>query len=552
MMRRWTALSLAVLLLLSTTSCAQQARVEGVPPVKSTQSPQLGPGIPLEETLPEHVGPTWEEGRTLDIELPGNYNGLELPIQGATGYTSVELPLWAAVEDAAAAAEAVEAWETAQAEAAQLAEEQAAQASPSLPPPTGTVPGVTAGMAAPSVSPSPAPEAGQTALPTESPAPADTSPALPSETPAPQETAPLSSASPAPEETSLPASSTLPEVPAVTETLPAETALPTETLPPEETEPPTLTDGALTLLPSGTPFTVLQEEGDWWQIAVEADYYADEEQTDLQHGELTGWVEHRYCLVNLPDVIPSILYDATNSYASLFVTCGKSIPGITGEAFYPGKTYNQRLGREEFMMPVLYAMAKKLCQVQRSALAEGNSLVLYEGYRPNALQTKVYYAMSDMVREDPEVRAAVADPPWQISWFISSGLSNHQRGYAVDMSLAKVSEVAEYTVSGYRCLQVTGYELYEMPTPIHELSRAAATFTAPVNSLSPSAWKEAELSPSMNAPALGLQRYCTQSGLTPLSSEWWHFNDLDARSQILEHQGIGDFLISSIRSVAPG
>ncbi len=56
----------------------------------------------------------------------------------------------------------------------------------------------------------------------------------------------------------------------------------------------------------------------------------------------------------------------------------------------------------------------------------------------------------------------------------------------------------------------------------------------------------------MNAPALGLQRYCTQSGLTPLSSEWWHFNDLDARSQILEHQGIGDFLISSIRSVAPG
>ena len=110
MMRRWTALSLAVLLLLSTTSCAQQARVEGVPPVKSTQSPQLGPGIPLEETLPEHVGPTWEEGRTLDIELPGNYNGLELPIRGATGYTSVELPLWAAVEDAAAAAEAVEAW----------------------------------------------------------------------------------------------------------------------------------------------------------------------------------------------------------------------------------------------------------------------------------------------------------------------------------------------------------------------------------------------------------------------------------------------------------
>ena len=281
--------------------------------------------------------------------------------------------------------------------------------------------------------------------------------------------------------------------------------------------------------------------------------YVDEEQTQTQRGEITGWLEHKYCLVNLPDVIPSIIYDATNSYASLFVTCGKSIPGITGEAFYPGKTYNQRLGREEFMMPVLYAMAKKLCKVQRSALAEGNSLVLYEGYRPNALQTKVYYAMSDMVREDPEVRAAVADPPWQISWFISSGLSNHQRGYAVDMSLAKVSEVAEYTVSGYRCLQVTGYELYEMPTPIHELSRAAATYTAPVTINSTTAWKNAEMTQAMasNEPALGLQRYCTDAELTPLASEWWHFNDLSTRSQVLDNQGIGDFLISSVRSAAP-
>ena len=296
---------------------------------------------------------------------------------------------------------------------------------------------------------------------------------------------------------------------------------------------------------------MLREEGEWWQISVEADYYAGEAQTDLRHGELTGWVEHRYCLVNLPDVIPSILYDATNSYASLFVTCGKSIPEVTGQAFYPGRTYNQRLGREEFMMPVLYTMAFKLCQVQRAALSEGNCLVLYEGYRPRQVQTKVYNAVAAMVRSDPEVKAAVADPPWNISWFIAGGYSNHQRGYAVDVSLAKVSNVEDLAVNGYRYLQVTEYELYTMPTPIHELSQAAATFTVPVNSLSATAWLTAELSGSMNEPALGLQRYCTEAGLTPLASEWWHFNDLDAHSLIVNNQGRGDFLISSIRSVIP-
>ena len=285
---------------------------------------------------------------------------------------------------------------------------------------------------------------------------------------------------------------------------------------------------------------------------MEADYYTDEEETEPQHGELTGWVENRFCLVNLPDVIPSMVYDATNSYSSLFVTCGKPIPKITGEAFYPGQTYNPRLDREEFMMPVLYPMARKLCQAQRAALEDGNTLVLYEGYRPNEVQSKVYQAMSALVREDPEVRAAVSDPPWQISWFIASGYSNHQRGYAVDVGLARALGAAERSTNGFRYLQITDYRLYEMPTPIHELSRAAATFTAPVNSYSATAWKEAELSEAMNVPALGLQDYCTGAGLTPLSSEWWHFNDLDAYLGIKDHEGIGDFVITSIRSAPPG
>ena len=298
---------------------------------------------------------------------------------------------------------------------------------------------------------------------------------------------------------------------------------------------------------------MLQEEGDWWQVAVTTDYFTDEEQTETQHGEITGWLEHKYCLVNLPDVIPSIIYDATNSYSSHFRSCGKVIPEVTGEAFYPSKTYNERLGKMEFMMPVLYSMAFKLCEAQQSALAEGNSLILYEGYRPHEVQTKVLSSLSAMTRTDPEVKEAVTGSPWRISWFISGGYSNHQRGYAVDMGLAKVSETKEYATGGLRYVRVWNYERYEMPTPIHELSRAAATFTAPVAINSTTAWKSAEMTQDMasNEPALGLQRYCTDAELTPLASEWWHFNDLSTRSQVLENQGIGDFLISSVRSTAP-
>ena len=571
MQKRWTALILAALMLV-TTSCGRTAQpqedVSGSAPDPWT--PPASSSQVEEEPEPVKEPPAWETGRTVE-HLPDNYNGLELPIQGATGYTSVELPLWADPADQEAAATAVEEWEKAEEERKRLEEEQkrleeeraraeaeaAAQAQAQGE--TSSPSASSSESAAPAEQTTPAPDASgggetapaagetETAQSQEgtSSAQTGTDPAQPGETPAAETPAVQEPAPETPADTPDPSGSA--ETPA------AEPQTPAETEPVEEEEPPTLTDGALALVASGTPFTVLQEEGDWWQVAVTTDYFTDEEQTQTQRGEITGWLEHKYCLVNLPDVIPSIIYDATNSYSSHFRSCGKVIPEVTGEAFYPSKTYNERLGKMEFMMPVLYSMAFKLCEAQQSALAEGNSLILYEGYRPHEVQTKVLNSLSAMTRTDPEVKEAVTGAPWKISWFISGGYSNHQRGYAVDMGLAKVSETKEYTTGGYRYVRVWNYERYEMPTPIHELSRAAATYTAPVTINSTTAWKNAEMTQAMasNEPALGLQRYCTDAELTPLASEWWHFNDLSTRSQVLDNQGIGDFLISSVRSAAP-
>lgn len=569
MQKRWTALVLAALMLV-TTSCGRTTQ-----PQEDESSSASNPWTPpasssqAEEPEPVKEPPAWETGRTVE-HLPDDHNGLELPIQGATGYASVELPLWADPADQEAAATAVEEWEKAEEERKRLEEEQkrleeeraraeaeaAAQAqaqggasSSSASGGQTTAPAEQATPADASGGGETAPAAGETeaAGPQEgtSSAQTGTDPTQTEETPEAE--------TPAVQEPTPETPATEPDPSGSTGTPATEPETPAETEPEEEEEPPTLTDGALALVASGTPFTVLQEEGDWWQVAVTTDYFTDEEQTQTQRGEITGWLEHKYCLVNLPDVIPSIIYDATNSYSSHFRSCGKVIPEVTGEAFYPSKTYNERLGKMEFMMPVLYSMAFKLCEAQQSALAEGNSLILYEGYRPHQVQTKVLNSLSAMTRTDPEVKEAVTGSPWRISWFISGGYSNHQRGYAVDMGLAKVSETKEYTTGGYRYVRVWNYERYEMPTPIHELSRAAATYTAPVTINSTTAWKSAEMTQDMasNEPALGLQRYCTDAELTPLASEWWHFNDLSTRSQVLENQGIGDFLISSVRSTAP-
>ena len=76
-----------------------------------------------------------------------------------------------------------------------------------------------------------------------------------------------------------------------------------------------------------------------------------------------------------------------------------------------------------------------------------------------------------------------------------------------------------------------------------KLSMASATFTGPVKSSSATAWLQATLADTMNEATILLQRYCTDAGLTPLASEWWHFNDLDARFATEGNSSKGEYLL---------
>lgn len=292
---------------------------------------------------------------------------------------------------------------------------------------------------------------------------------------------------------------------------------------------------ALADLPAGTPFTILEEFGAWWRVEAAA-------------GE--GWVRHDFCLINLPDVIPSLVCRDTNSEASLFRASGYEIPGVTGQELYDARSYNARFGQEMANMAVLYATAKKLAAVQHAALAEGYTLVLYEGFRPYQTQTAVAQALQALAAENETVRAGIDTEPWSIGWFIAGGVSNHQQGYAVDVSLARVTGTADETCGPYAYTRVTRYEELAMPTAMHELSAAAASLAEPVASRDPDAWRQAAPAPAMTEGALLLQSYCTAAGLTPLASEWWHFNDLD-RLAVVDNSWRGEFALTENVSRAP-
>ncbi|MCC3356882.1 M15 family metallopeptidase [Bacillus sp. REN16] len=289
-------------------------------------------------------------------------------------------------------------------------------------------------------------------------------------------------------------------------------------------------------LTAGTAFTIVQEEGNWWFIKT---------------ATTEGWVDNTYCFINLPDVIPSIVYDNSNTYSSKFVSSGKTIPGITGQALYEGKTFNERLGKEEFIVPVLYAMSKKIFLAQQEALTNGNTLVIYEGYRPYSAQKAVVEALTGLANVDKNVMAGINTAPWSTNWFIATSVSNHQMGYAIDVTLAKVDSKEDVAIGEYLIVDITDYTEYTMPTPIHELSMASKTFTKPVSSSSPTAWKNAKLADSMNEYAITLQKYVTNAGLTPLASEWWHFNDLEAMNATKQHPGKGGYVLNDCLSVRP-
>ena len=200
---------------------------------------------------------------------------------------------------------------------------------------------------------------------------------------------------------------------------------------------------------------------------------------------------------------------------------------------------------------MLYSTSLRVFEAQQKALADGNTIIMYEAFRPRVTQQSVVSNLQRLMDSNVGVRRAINTPPWNLGWFISTGISNHQRGVAIDVGLGRVISQETQTSGVFVYTHITAFERHIMPTEMHELSPRAATFTRPVSSSSPDAWRTATHADSMTEGAILLQRYLTDTGFTPLSSEWWHFNDLEG-VRIANEAGIhGEFFTSTVYSKPP-
>ena len=287
---------------------------------------------------------------------------------------------------------------------------------------------------------------------------------------------------------------------------------------------------------AGAAFEIVEESGNWFKINI---------------NNKVGWISNKYCMVNLPDIIPSIIYDDTNSYSSLFKSSEIDIPNITGKQLYNNKAYNKRLSKDEYMMPVIYAMAKKIMIAQKTALEDGYSLKIYETYRPFEAQKAVADNLRNLMNTNKTVYNGINGGGWNEGWFIAQVLSNHQRGIAMDVSLVKINDYEIKKTGSYKYMAITDYTEEEMPTQMHELSNKAISLKYAVDSNSKTAWKDVPLANAMTNGAIRLRDYCVQAGLSPLCSEWWHFNDLDAREDIGNNYSTGRYYITKCYSSVP-
>jgi D-alanyl-D-alanine dipeptidase len=178
------------------------------------------------------------------------------------------------------------------------------------------------------------------------------------------------------------------------------------------------------------------------------------------------------------------------------------------------------------MVPVLYAVAKKLLVAQNTLLAKGYSIKVYDTYRPHSVSVKIYNSLSGLYDSNTTVKnnilysygASGTRYTWGKAWFLASSVSTHNVGAAIDMSLVYKSNGKEVT----------------MPTVMHELSTKAIKYYSSSVSKVP-----ANYSKEMNDMAKIMDSAATNAGLTTLASEWWHFQDNAARDLIVKLQPNG-------------
>ena len=102
-----------------------------------------------------------------------------------------------------------------------------------------------------------------------------------------------------------------------------------------------------------------------------------------------GYIDNRYCMINLPDMIGDLCwYNITNSYSSLYLAHEFEFPEVTDTVV---KGYEDvMLDEDEYLVPLLYPVAQRLEKAAFAAREEGYVLKIYDSFRPQMATYKLY------------------------------------------------------------------------------------------------------------------------------------------------------------------
>ena len=267
---------------------------------------------------------------------------------------------------------------------------------------------------------------------------------------------------------------------------------------------------------AGEAFTILDEIGTYWII---------------QYYDAIGFVEYKNCLINLPDIMPSIEYNISNAEYSVYRCNNEDIPELTGmQLYYIGKPYNKRLGKNEFVAPIAYSTAKYIAKAQYLANEKGYSLKIYDTYRPHEVTDLASRKLSRFYNDNTEIQKVIntytengKSYSWGQGWFLASGVSTHNTGAALDVTLVNLE---------------TGEEA-EMPSPMHELSTLSVKYPS---------GSSKTYAVGMTEEAILLDEIFKEAGMSGLASEWWHFQD-NATYARLKTLNNGDFQVNDVVSM---
>lgn len=214
----------------------------------------------------------------------------------------------------------------------------------------------------------------------------------------------------------------------------------------------------------------------------------------VSYNNKIGYVYSNYLYINLPDIMPDIIYSISNANKSIYKSNGKSIPNITGKNLYGyKKQYNKKIAKNTYYAPLLYPVSKQLQKAYNIAKKDGYNLKIYDTYRPYDVSMRVNKEFRNLYNSNNGVKKAINYDKngkyWGPSWFLAKSISRHNRGDALDLTITNKNGVE-----------------YKAQTPMHTLDTRS-------------------LRKYNNKTANKLSNIMTSAGFETLESEWWHFQE---------------------------